>query len=72
MKPFYTHDCDKCQFVGNIWRNNSYSNTKLESDLYISCSRDSNGRMPKGYIIRCGDDGPDYITSAAEDLYRYL
>jgi len=72
MKPLYIHDCDKCQFVGNIWRKNRYTGAKLESDLYVSCSRDDNGKLPKGYIIRCSDDGADYITSAAEDLYRYL
>lgn len=49
--PKFTHDCDKCQFLG----------TEHGHDLYICASRMIKGLGPS-IIARFGNDGPQYAS----------
>jgi hypothetical protein len=49
--PKFTHDCDKCQFLG----------TEQGCDLYICASRMIKGLGPS-IIARFGNDGPQYAS----------
>lgn len=62
MKPFYTHDCDKCHFLGNFTYNAPlWNNTTelMQFDLY-RCATTSLGKHT--IIARHGDDGPEYAS----------
>lgn len=52
MKAKFTHDCDRCQFLGHYFGH----------DVYV-CNGGGNTLMGMGSIIaRYGDDGPDYAS----------
>jgi len=60
MKPSFKHDCDKCKFVGKIFRALNLEGTKKSAtDLYESCNPVFGGK----YILRCSSKGSDYITT---------
>lgn len=48
-KPFFTHDCERCQFLGSFQNH----------DLYF-CP----GSFPT-VIARFGSDGPDYVSGVS-------
>ncbi len=59
MKPSFKHDCDKCKFVGKIFRSLNLEGTKKRAtDLYESCEVGGSK-----YILRCSSKGGDYITT---------
>ena len=67
MKPSYKHDCEKCEFVGKIFRALNLEGTKKKStDVYRSCNSD----FGSAYILRCSSEGSDYITT--DSLERYM
>lgn len=49
--PKFTHDCDKCQFLG----------TEHGQDLYICAARMIPGMGPS-ILARFGNNGPDYAS----------
>jgi hypothetical protein len=53
-KPYYTHDCNKCVFLGG-WRGKQTAEDRgLQNyDLYV-CG--------DNVVARYGDDGPEYIS----------
>jgi len=66
MKPSYKHDCEKCKFVGKIFRALNLDGTKKQStDVYESCETDGSK-----YILRCSSKGSDYITT--NDFVQYM
>ena len=66
MKPSFKHDCDKCKFVGKIFRALNLEGTKKRAtDLYESCNSDFGGK----YILRCSSKGGDYITTDNFEMY---
>ena len=62
MKPTFTHDCDKCRFLGTIPSANHGT-----VDLYV-CTNDADPLGPS-LIARFGDEGPDY-ASQPEKIVR--
>lgn len=61
MKPSYKHDCERCKFVGKIFRALNMEGTKTKvADVYESCQQQYGG---SSYILRCSSYGPDYITT---------
>lgn len=59
MKPLYTHDCDKCLFLGT-WRKNPDCDNQQDFDLYV-CEALTN--LPStNCVARYGSDGPDYAS----------
>ena len=68
MKPSYKHDCDRCHFVGKVFRAlDLYGEKKGVADLYQSCNY-INGLGSK-YILRCSSKGEDYITTNNFEIY---
>jgi hypothetical protein len=66
MKPSFKHDCDKCKFVGKVFRAlDLYGEKKGLADLYLSCNSDFGGK----YILRCSSKGEDYITTNNLDTW---
>ena len=66
MKPSFKHDCDKCKFVGKIFRSLNLEGTKKRAtDLYESCNPDFGSR----YILRCSSKDSDYITTNNFEQY---
>lgn len=66
MKPSFKHDCDKCEFVGKIFRALNLEGTKKKAtDVYRSCEVGGST-----YILRCSSEGSDYITT--DSLERYM
>ena len=66
MKPSYKHDCDKCHFVGKVFRAlDLYGEKKGVADLYQSCNSDFGGK----YILRCSSKDGDYITTNNLDTW---
>lgn len=53
--PDFTHDCDRCTFLGN----------QEERDLYV-CQNQETKQFT--YIARYGNDGPDYESLSARVL----
>lgn len=51
MKPKFTHDCEKCQYLG----------TEHNHDLYICAARMIPGLGPS-IIARFSNNGPDYAS----------
>ena len=65
MKPSYKHDCEKCKFVGKIFRALNAEGTKRKvADMYLSCEEGGSK-----YILRCSSQGPDYITTNVPEVY---
>jgi hypothetical protein len=65
MKPSYKHDCEKCKFVGKIFRALNLEGTKKKAaDLYRSCEVGGSK-----YILRCSSQGSDYITTNTPEVY---
>ena len=59
MKPSYKHDCEKCKFVGKLFRALNLEGTRHRaSDIYESCND-----YGLKYIIRCSSKPEDYITT---------
>jgi len=60
MKPSFKHDCDKCKFIGKIFRSIGLDqNSKRKvTDLYQSCNE-----YGSKYILRCSSRDNDYITT---------
>jgi len=58
VSPRFEHDCDKCKFLGILDGN----------DLY-SCVEGNMGR--KTYIVRDGNDGPEYRSMPAEAVRHF-
>lgn len=53
MKPFFTHDCDKCKHLGSVHiKDTAY-------DLYV-CSK---GILAETLIARWSDEGQDYYST---------
>jgi hypothetical protein len=66
MKPSFKHDCEKCEFVGKIFRALDLEGTKKKAtDVYRSCET-----YGSKYILRCSSYGPDYITT--NDFVQYM
>lgn len=66
MKPSFKHDCEKCEFVGKIFRALNLEGTKKKStDVYRSCEVGGSK-----YILRCSSQGSDYIT--IDNLEHYM
>jgi len=66
MKPSFKHDCDKCKFVGKIFRALDLEGTKKRAtDLYESCNT-----YGSKYILRCSSKGGDYITT--DNFQQYM
>jgi len=55
--PIWIHDCDNCEFLGTLFK---------KYDFYI-CEKSSNKKQYVSYIIRYGNDGPEYISVYVED-----
>ena len=76
MKPIYKHDCNECKFVGTIFRtlNKHFDDEghqlgrRVETDVYLSCELSSSTPL----LLRCSDEGSDYITTSYRDLGWYL
>ena len=49
--PKWAHDCDKCDYLGTIFK---------EFDLYVC--RDKEHPDLSSYLIRCSDEGSDYLS----------
>ena len=66
MKPSYKHDCEKCEFVGKIFRLTGLdpSSKKKSTDVYRSCEV-----YGSKYILRCSSQGSDYITTNDFQVY---
>ena len=65
MKPSFKHDCEKCEFVGKIFRALDLEGTKKKAtDVYRSCQT-----YGSKYILRCSSYGPDYITTNSFEEY---
>ena len=65
MKPSYKHDCEKCKFVGKIFRATNLEGTKKKAtDVYQSCEVGGSR-----YILRCSSQGSDYITTNNLEMY---
>ena len=65
MKPSYKHDCDKCKFIGKIFRALDLDGAKKKvADMYLSCEVGGSK-----YILRCSSQGPDYITTNTPEAY---
>lgn len=66
MKPSYKHDCERCKFVGKIFRALNLEGTKTKvADVYESCQQ-----YGSRYIVRCSSYGPDYITT--DNFVEYM
>ena len=66
MKPSFKHDCEKCEFVGKIFRALDLEGTKKKAtDVYRSCET-----YGSKYILRCSSNGSDYITT--NDFVQYM
>lgn len=64
MKPLYTHDCDKCIFLGT-WRKNPDCDNQQDFDLYV-CQSLTN--LPStNCLARFSNDGPDYASMTLEN-----
>lgn len=60
--PMYEHDCARCTYIGTVWA----VRVGMLCDLYAQCGKHG------GFILRYGDDGPDYASFPSEYLARYL
>jgi hypothetical protein len=68
MKPSFKHDCDKCKFVGKVFRAlDLYGEKKGLADLYLSCN--STIEICSKYILRCSSKDSDYITTNKLDTW---
>jgi hypothetical protein len=65
MKPSFKHDCEKCKFVGKIFRLVNLDGEKKATDVYESCEVGGSK-----YILRCSSQGSDYITT--NDFVKYM
>lgn len=50
--PRWQHDCDRCEYLGTIFK---------KFDLYVC--RNANNPALDSYLIRCSDEGSDYIST---------
>jgi hypothetical protein len=64
MKPIYTHDCDKCKFLGSM----VIPIRDEMADVYMSCG---SSEMP-AVIFRWSDDPPDYSHVITQIMERYF
>lgn len=66
MRPSFKHDCEKCEFVGKIFRRIGLdpNSKKKSTDVYRSCST-----YGSKYILRCSSQGSDYITTDNFEQY---
>jgi hypothetical protein len=53
VKPKYTHDCDKCVFLG------TYDDDGIPKDLYYCATGGLGGPT---IVSRFSSEGPDYIS----------
>ena len=68
MKPSFKHDCDKCKFVGKVFRAlDLYGEKKGVADLYLSCNYIN--EIGSKYILRCSSKDYDYITTSNLDTW---
>lgn len=64
MKPLFTHDCEKCKFLGNVTTVNGLA------DVYYSCDSYKLLDTPN-VIFRYSSDPPDY-SHVGTDRMGYL
>ena len=57
MKPTFTHDCERCKFLGHILTVNG------SADVYYSCDSSEDYR---NLIFRYSDEPADYSHIGAE------
>lgn len=59
MPPRFTHDCDRCRFIGQHG----------DFDIYV-CARPADSVLGPTLLARYGDDGPEYASMDAS-VMRY-
>lgn len=66
MKPRYTHDCEKCVYLGTV-----YAERENDCKNYIDCYWCKNERYPSltSVIGRYGSDGPEYSSSLPPEAF---
>ncbi len=55
MKPFYTHDCEQCQFLGTV-----LNDKQNPVDLYVHVNCGTYGPT---ILARHGNNGPEYTCA---------
>jgi len=61
-KPFFTHDCKKCIFLGNLIHKDKYRNlNEAQFDLYF-CPSNHRNSLGNTLIARYDNDGPEYMS----------
>lgn len=65
MKPRYTHDCDKCIYLGTV-----YARRENDCKDYIDCYWCAN-RYPSlsSVLGRYGNEGPEYMSSHPPEAF---
>ena len=69
MKPkaLFKHDCDKCQYLGNLFV--PMQNTM--ADVYLSCECKDVPDL-RSVILRYSDEGADYASVHLKHLGSYF
>ena len=69
MKPkaLFKHDCDKCQYLGNLF----VPTQNTMADVYLSCEFKDIPDL-RSVILRYSDDEPDYASVNLSSLGSYF
>lgn len=74
--PFFTHDCQKCDYLGSITFPARYINKEgkeytkpQEADLY--CCGSEKSHEGKSIIARFSSEGGDYASSPSQIIKRH-
>jgi hypothetical protein len=67
QKPIYTHDCDKCVYLG------TYENRRHGYSEQIDCYWCAKPDFPRlsSILGRYGSDGPQYSSSMPPEAFAY-
>jgi hypothetical protein len=58
-KPFFFHDCDRCEFLGGV-NLNTLLNGYRRFDIYVCSS--TQGHNLDSILARYGNNGPEYLS----------
>jgi len=58
-KPKWTHDCERCLFLGSVTLNGDSTTLSRHYDLYVCLDGDTLGHS---YIARYDDEGSQYAS----------